>query len=628
MKLHSLLLLSSLFLCSRYNIPVSANQKSITKTNTVNSFTTEDLKTSTFSRLISFPLQDGVNQVAFGKVTDKNHLSKSPYLSLTLPVSMFDGDANYTVNISSTKPSSQYNIALIVDTSSNMSDRELQVVKDSYINLINYLVDRGLGENSIFAVISFNSGAISQSNLTAARAIAAIQKLKLSNKNNSQAKYDEALKQADEFIDRSPLDKNKVENIVYFLAKNQFQSNNNHDIFANTTTVQQLQKYAHIKAFGIEGDSDAANKSFFQQLNYIDSDRAIAISQASELQKTLMKSEMAGSIAEVKILLEGKVVHTIAPEQFVDTPLGLTYRSSIDGLDISANAENKVTAEVTFNNGLPTKSIDYIVTSGQSTGASYGSQPGSLDNILFGSDRSDKIVLGAADLGANGGAGNDSLVANRRDNILNGGIGNDTIIAHKGDDTITTGKGRDFVDGGDGIDTVMYENKSYQGSLIRKVGKIINVNGADTLTDIEFMQFSDVRISVATLEIIPILKVQPKTRVKEGDFKNTTVQLTFELSTPASSDVQFSYNTVTFEPESSYEAVANRDYIAKSGKVVIPRGETKATLNFEVIGNTIDEENDLRPFFVRLANISGATFEENQEESGVAIYIEDDDNAF
>ena len=88
MKLHSLLLLSSLFLCSRYNIPVSANQKSLTKTNTVNSFTTEDLKTSTFSRLISFPLQDGVNQVAFGKVTDKNHLSKSPYISLTLPVSM------------------------------------------------------------------------------------------------------------------------------------------------------------------------------------------------------------------------------------------------------------------------------------------------------------------------------------------------------------------------------------------------------------------------------------------------------------------------------------------------------------------------------------------------------------
>ena len=244
MKLHSLLLLSSLFLCSRYNIPVSANQKSITKTNTVNSFTTEDLKTSTFSRFISFPLQDGV-QVAFGKVTDRNHLSKSPYISLTLPVSMFDGDADYTVNISLTKPRSQYNIALIVDTSSNMSDRELQVVKDSYINLINYLVDSGIAENSIFAVISFNSGAISQSNLTAARAIAAIQKLKLSNKNNSQAKYDEALKQADEFINRSPLDKNKVENIVYFLAKNQFQSNNNHDVPANTITVQKLQKYAH-----------------------------------------------------------------------------------------------------------------------------------------------------------------------------------------------------------------------------------------------------------------------------------------------------------------------------------------------------------------------------------------------
>ena len=235
------------------------------------------------------------------------------------------------------------------------------------------------------------------------------------------------------------------------------------------------------------------------------------------------------------------------------------------------------------------------------------------------------MVLGEADLGVNGKDGSDRLLGNKRDNILDGGRDNDTIIAYRGNDTITTGQGRDLVDGGEGIDTVVYRDKLYRDSFIRKAGNIVNVDFADTLTNVEFIQFSDVRISTKTLNVTPILKGQEEIKLQEGDFGSKTAQLTFELSTPTSADVQFEYNTM--DAESSLDAIKSVDYFAKSGQVTIPKGETTAIIDLEIIGNTVDEKKDLKIFGLRLSKISGATFEENQEETGVLVYIEDDDNA-
>ncbi|MEM8722966.1 MAG: Calx-beta domain-containing protein [Cyanobacteria bacterium P01_G01_bin.39] len=310
----------------------------------------------------------------------------------------------------------------------------------------------------------------------------------------------------------------------------------------------------------------------------------------------------------------------------INTPLGLTFKGTIDGLDISANAENLISAEVIFRDQTPNKSADFTVTSGHATGAASSSMPGSLKNILYGSDYDDEIVLGGADLGAEGKKGDDRIIGNRQDNIFSGNEGDDTIFASKGNDTITLGKGRNFVDGGKGIDTVVYKDKLYRSSNLSKAGNIVNVDYADTLINVEFIQFYDVRISTKTLEIMPVLKVDKEVTVREGDNEITTVQLTLELSNPTSKDARINYTT--FEIEPSQTALAGQDFIASSGNLIIPTGETKATINLEIVGDLVEEKNHLQIFGLHLFNSIGATFAKNVVEEVVVVYIEDDDRYF
>jgi uncharacterized protein YciU (UPF0263 family) len=364
--------------------------------------------------------------------------------------------------------------------------------------------------------------------------------------------YSQALEESYKFIEQSPLDKSTIPNIVYFFAKNKSLANEPIlDVAEYRQNIMNLRTYALTQAFGVKDSLDKNNKFVSHNLNFIDSDQAVLLDNSSNFVEAIKKKELAENIAEIKIYLDNKVVEKIKPEQLTATPLGLIFKGSIDGLDISANAENIVTAEVIFKNNLPKKSINFTVTSGHGTITIADSQHDSIDdilkNILYGSDRDEKIVLGYTDLGANGNAGSDRIIANRRDNILNGGVGNDTIFAHEGNDIIHIGEDSDLVDGGEGIDTVVYQNKSSQNRNFQKVSKILIVDHADNLTNVEFIQFSDVRISTETLQIAPILKGKQEIKVKEGNSVLTTAQLTFELSTPTSVDVKFDYKTI--DPE-------------------------------------------------------------------------------
>lgn len=77
-------------------------------------------------RIIPLPLTDGVENTEGEETTDttpnpnSNDLPTPPHISLTAPVAMLDGDAEYTLNISPYKPDTQYNIAYIFDTSASM----------------------------------------------------------------------------------------------------------------------------------------------------------------------------------------------------------------------------------------------------------------------------------------------------------------------------------------------------------------------------------------------------------------------------------------------------------------------------------------------------------------------------
>ncbi len=79
----------------------------------------------------------------------------------------------------------------------------------------------------------------------------------------------------------------------------------------------------------------------------------------------------------------------------------------------------------------------------------------------------------------------------------------------------------------------------------------------------------------------------------------STATFTVLLSAPSNTDVTVQWTTA------DGTAVAGKDYVAASGTLDIPAGQTSGTITVQVIGNTIQAPN--KTFFVDLSNPAGAT---------------------
>ncbi|MBW4533543.1 MAG: VWA domain-containing protein [Pleurocapsa minor HA4230-MV1] len=584
-------------------------------------------------RLIPLPLEDGEIETETKQATDTtpnpniNDLPTPPHVSLSAPVAMLDGNVDYTLNISPYKPDTQYNISYILDTSASMDSGELQAAKNAYTDLTNYFIDNGLAENINFGVVKFSRNATLYKNLTANQAISTIQGL-TSSPAIEGTEYDNALYEGFNFLSQSPLNALNTTNISYFVSdgRSDISTNFYHD------DAQRLRRFSNVQAFGIYDPLDPGGVTS-SQINFVDSNNGVLVNNVNDLSTELQKSGLAGKVNHVDILVNDVVVDTIQASELTDSPLGLTYKGSlenegsIENLDVSIDAENVITAEVVFNDTTATTSVDYTVTAGDGklTDASgnsideSGNTSGDEDpfeRIRNGGDTNDDITIGYSDRGANGGAGGDYIVGNQRDNQLDGGDGNDTIMGHGGNDTIITGTGTNKINGGKGIDTVLYGNVANQGNniFLRRAANTVSYNNTDTLTEVEFIQFSDVRLSAKTLQVTPTLAGNDVS-VSEPKSGNATAQFTLNLSTPAPVNVQFNYQTV------DGDAVAGLDYIAKSGQITIAAGQTSATVDVAVIGdNQYDESTET--FALNLSSITGATFADNQPEYTLVANIE------
>ena len=587
------------------------------------------------SRTIPLPLEDGVEATEFIGAIDTtpspnpNDLPTPPSVTISAPVAMLDGNVDYTLNISPYQPDTEYNFSYIFDTSASMDAVELQQAKDAYTDLTNYFIDNEIAENINFAVIQFSRNATPYFNLTAEEAISTIQGLTTTAASQG-TKYNDALYQGMNFLTQSPLDALNTTNIAYFVSDGRSQTNF-YDPYDQSYVydAMNLRRFSNVQAFGIDDGTNSPGGVTQSQLNFVDSNQGLIVGDASNLSAELQKSGLAGNIAEVNILVDGEVVETVTPDQLTDSPLGLTYEGSVEELDVSIDAENIITAEVVFTpeSNLAATTVDHIVTAGDGEATdgegndiaqSNDGNEDPFERTLDGSDGDDEITLGYADRGANGGAGGDEIIGNERDNILNGGAGNDTISAYGGDDTITTGAGRDKVNGGAGIDTVVYGDVTYQGNNIslRKAANSVSYNNTDTLTNVEFIQYKDLRIATDNLEVTPVVEVA-EISITEGNSGNTTAQVDLNLSTPAPVDVTFDYSS------EDLNAIAAEDYVATSGQVTIPAGETSARIDLEVIGDVDYEE--LEQFALNFSNLSGATFNNNRVNYSIPITIENDD---
>jgi Ca2+-binding RTX toxin-like protein len=107
---------------------------------------------------------------------------------------------------------------------------------------------------------------------------------------------------------------------------------------------------------------------------------------------------------------------------------------------------------------------------------------------------------------ANGGSAGDRITGNSAANTLRGNGGNDILSGLDGADILVGGSGSDRLNGGGGFDTALYDGpeNSFTASL-RSDGSYAVTDhrtataATDILTSIEYLQFSDGRVSAADL---------------------------------------------------------------------------------------------------------------------------------
>ena len=92
----------------------------------------------------------------------------------------------------------------------------------------------------------------------------------------------------------------------------------------------------------------------------------------------------------------------------------------------------------------------------------------------------------------------DTLIGNGLPNALTGLSGADTIGGQDGNDTLYGGTGNDTLDGGVGIDTALFAGNRASYTISRPAFNHIvsGIDGSDTLSTIERLQFSDKKIAL------------------------------------------------------------------------------------------------------------------------------------
>jgi len=157
------------------------------------------------------------------------------------------------------------------------------------------------------------------------------------------------------------------------------------------------------------------------------------------------------------------------------------------GSDVAAYVSSDAAVSVDLNAGTA------------SGGHAAGDTLTNIEN-LTGSQFADTLTGDAGDNALRGEDGDDQLFGNAGNDMLSGGAGADQLTAGDGDDKLFGGSGDDTLAGGSGSDTAYYTG-NYADYVITDNGTFYSVSGLegnDTLTDIEFVQFANTIVYLGT----------------------------------------------------------------------------------------------------------------------------------
>ena len=200
-----------------------------------------------------------------------------------------------------------------------------------------------------------------------------------------------------------------------------------------------------------------------------------------------------------------------------------------------------------------------------------------------------------------GGAGADQIVGNDLNNLLDGGAGNDTLNGGKGDDILIAGAGNDTLHGGDGNDQVNFSGAfssytyNYNAALQSWTFNSVS-SGMDLITGVELFSFTDgIKTGNQILGItappsMPLVSISANSvSLFEGSSGSTAFNFTVKLD-KASTTAQTVNWTVAGSGASA--AAANDFTSALSGTATIAAGQTSATIQVLVAGDTVVEANE------------------------------------
>ena len=130
--------------------------------------------------------------------------------------------------------------------------------------------------------------------------------------------------------------------------------------------------------------------------------------------------------------------------------------------------------------------------------------------VIEGTNASDVIDVSSSSLAHDirGRGDDDRLSGSSAGDAIDGGYGYDRLQGGDGADLLIGGPGNDIIDGGAGTDDARYARARAGHAVSGTVGALqvralVGTDGADTLTGVEFVAFSDGRYSVADLLSAP-----------------------------------------------------------------------------------------------------------------------------
>ncbi|MEP2758359.1 MAG: hypothetical protein ABJP66_04695 [Hyphomicrobiales bacterium] len=194
--------------------------------------------------------------------------------------------------------------------------------------------------------------------------------------------------------------------------------------------------------------------------------------------------------------------------------------------------------------------------------------------------------------GVVGSAFADTLTGDDSANDILGAGGDDIIDGGAGKDNLRGEAGNDTLRGGTGVDTAIFSSTRASATITRSGNDIIvtSAEGTDTLTDVEFLQFSDQTISVESLFPADVIQVTTLEDVVDANDGVTSLREAITQANAAGTPT-------TVQLGAGVHSVIQTDDLEITGNVTLRGlGATETTIR--------DQNADLGIF--RVAN--GATF--------------------